>query len=209
MRKLLYILAFAGSAMIQSCSVYKENVAAQQTLETNTKAENIQTDSTVSEAPQECVTKSKEIIAYILRKKPDIGDDKEAQSRWLSESLRKLLVYRQDAYTYHKKSIADVSDNVLDVPHPEQPPGNGDFVGAWDYPTTYKIEGSRRYGERIVVDVTFIWGKGTQYEGDTRLNSYIFKLEDNTCKLNDIYIFEGEFIPASSLSQKLRDPNFH
>ena len=205
MRNLLYILAFAGSVMIQSCSVSKENVAAQQALETNTKAENIRTGSTDGEAPQECVTKSKEIIAYVLRDKPDIGDDKEAQNRWLSESLRRLLTYRQATYRDHKNNIPEGPDQP---PHPEQPPGNRDFVGAWDYPTSYKIEGSRRYGEKIMVDITFIWGKGTQYEGDTRLYSFIFKIEDGACKLNDIYIFEGDFIPASSLSQEFRESGF-
>jgi hypothetical protein len=205
-RKSLYILGFAGLVIIQGCSVSEVNVTTQQKSEPIIRLEVTNTESTDKAAAQECVTESKELIAYILRAKPDIGDDKEAQNRWLSESLRKSLAYRQDAYWSHKNSITDGPD---EPPHPEQPPGNGDFVGAWDYPTSYKIEGSRRYGERIIVDITFIWGKGTQYEGDTRLNSYIFKLEDNTCKLNDIYVFEGEFIPASSLSQELREPAFH
>jgi len=206
MRKSFYILTFAGLIIIQGCSVSKVNVTAQQKLEPNIRLANTKTKPIDKESPQECITESKEIIAYILRDKPDIRDDKAAQNRWLSESLRKLLAYRQDAYMSHKNNIADGPD---EPPHPEQPPGNGDFVGSWDYPTSYKIEGARRYGERIIVDITFMWGKGTQYEGDTRLNSYIFKLEGNTCKLNDIYIFDGEFIPASSLSQEFRDPAFH
>src|SRR3712207_8727287 len=39
--------------------------------------------------------------------------------------------------------------------HPDQAidlPSNKTFVGSWDYPTTYSIIGSRRYGERAVVE---------------------------------------------------------
>jgi hypothetical protein len=146
-----------------------------------------------SEAPAECLAISREFIAYIFRQEPDIAKDKEAQNRWLTEYLRKGLAHRQEIYAAYVKRLPDT---------PEQPPSNADFVGSWDYPTTYSIQGSRRYDERALVDIMFSWGEKTQYPGDTRLVSYIFIHEGNTWKLDDIYTFRGEFTAgAESLSE--------
>jgi hypothetical protein len=167
-------------------------VAAQQS-----KASHIREEKSVkpvnAEAPAECLAIAREFIGYIFRKEPDLVKDKEAQNHWLTEYLRKGLDHRQEVYRAYLK---------LEPETPEQPPSNADFVGSWDYPTTYSIQGSRRYGDRAIVDIIFSWGEKTEYPGDTRLVSYVFIREGNTWKLDDIYTFRGEFTAgADSLSE--------
>jgi len=149
-----------------------------------------------AEAPAECLVISREFIAYIFRGEPDIAKDKGAQDRWLTEYFRKGLAHRQEVYAEYVKREPET---------PERQPSNADFVGSWDYPTSYVIQGSRRYGERAIVDIMFSWGEKTQYPGDRRLVSYVFVREGNTWKLDDIYTFRGEFTAGSeSLSQTFR-----
>ena len=109
----------------------------------------------------------------------------------MSEDLRKALAHRQKVYREYAERNPE---------SPEGLPGNADFVGSWDYPSGYALAGSRRYGDRAVVDVLFKWGEKTQYPGDSRLVSYVFVREGGGWKLDDIYTFRGEFVQASSLS---------
>ena len=145
----------------------------------------------VASAPSECLTSVRDFITYISREKPDIASDRDAQNRWLSQNLRRGLAHRLGAYRAFVKSNPD---------SPEGPPNNGDFVGSWDYPSIYSIIGSRRYGDRALVDIMFTWGKKTQYPGDTRLVTYVLVREDNAWKLDDIYTLRGKFVEAGSLS---------
>jgi hypothetical protein len=142
-------------------------------------------------APAECSRMVRDLILYLSHEKPDLTDDKATQNHWLSESLRKALAHRMDAYKDYAKKNPD---------SPEGPPSNADFIGSWDYPTSFMITGSRRYGERAIVDVTFKWGPGTEYTGDTRLTSNVFVHEDGGWKLDDIYTYRGKFVSGSSLS---------
>lgn len=82
-------------------------------------------------------------------------------------------------------------------------PGNGTFLGFWDPPTTYTILSSRRYEERAVIDISYSWGKGTNYQGDSRLTSYVFVLEEGQWKLDDMYTFRGKYATAESLNEYL------
>ena len=84
-------------------------------------------------------------------------------------------------------------------------PGNGTFIGSWDYPTTYSIVSSRRYGNRAIIDVLYKWGPKTNYPGDERTTSFIYVYEDRTWKLDDVYTFRGEFATAESLNQYFLD----
>ena len=84
-------------------------------------------------------------------------------------------------------------------------PGNSTFVGSWDYPSTYSIVASRRYGKRAIIDVLYKWGPKTNYPNDERTTSFIFLLEDGKWKLDDVYTFRGEFVQAESLNQYLRE----
>lgn len=146
-----------------------------------------------AEAPAECLTAAREFIAYLFREDRDIADDKEAQGRWLSQHLRNGLANRREVYRKHKEETPETA---------EGPPDNGDFIGSWDYPTSYRVVGSRRYDRRALVDIVFKWGPGTNYAGDERLVSYVFVHEGGRWKLDDIYTFGGEFTAgAHSLSE--------
>ena len=146
----------------------------------------------VPSASPDCSRLVREFIAYISREKPDIASDKQAQDRWLSDSLRKAFEHR---LTFYRAYIKKVPDSA------EGPPGNGDFVGSWNYPTTYQIGASRVYNQRAIVDVIFTWGPKTEYPGDQRLVSYVLVREGPAWKIEDLYTFHGEFVAASSLNQ--------
>jgi hypothetical protein len=148
--------------------------------------------SSVSEAPAECGQIVRAFIAYVSHEKPDIASDKQAQNRWLSDSLHKALVHRLEVYKEYDKKNPD---------SPDGPPGNGDFVGSWNYPTSFTVGAARRYDKRVVVDVIFTWGPKTEYPGDKRLVSYVLVLEGGGWKIEDLYTFHGEFVAASSLNQ--------
>src|SRR5215472_16231207 len=144
------------------------------------------------DAPPECAQLVRDFIAYTSRERPDITTDAQARSRWLSEGLRKALDHRLSAYKDYAKKNPD---------SPEGPPSNADFMGSWDFPTSYSIVAARRYDTRAIVDVNFVWGPKTEYAGDTRLTSYVLVREGNAWKLDDIYTFQGKFVSAGSLSQ--------
>jgi len=150
-------------------------------------------------APPECAQLVRDFVAYISHEKPDIASDKQAQGRWLSAELRKALDHRQTAYNDYAKKNPD---------SPEGPPGNGDFVGSWDYPTSYGIAGSRLYNNRALVDVIFKWGPKTQYPGDSRLVSYVLIRDGSGWKIEDIYTYRGEFNETGSLMQTFNSNDY-
>lgn len=145
----------------------------------------------VTTAPPECLTTFRQFFAFVQKTEPSIVKDANAQQKWLSKDLREAL----------KQKVATFKDQ------PDDPdfPGNGTFVGSWDYPTTFSIIGSRGYGKRAVIEVWYQWGPGTNYPGDTRLTYFIFVSEDGAWKLDDVYTFRGEYASAESLSAYLRE----
>jgi hypothetical protein len=144
----------------------------------------------VSVAPADCIATFRQFFNYVQQDKPSIITDERAQNRWLTRDLREAL----------KQKLATFKDQPDDPDYP----GNGTFVGTWDRPSMFAIIGSRRYGDRAVLDVWYAWGKGTNYPGDTRLSYFIFRLEDRRWKLDDVYTFRGEFASAESLNAYLR-----
>jgi len=144
----------------------------------------------ISIAPNECLATFRQFFTYVQQDKPSIITDERAQDRWLTKDLREAL----------KQKLATFKDQPDDPDYPS----NGTFVGTWDKPSTFSIIGSRRYGNRAVLDVWYAWGKGTNYPGDTRLSYFIFRLEDGRWKLDDVYTFRGEFASAESLNAYLR-----
>lgn len=152
-----------------------------------------------NEAPAEAVKRVREIIKYLFHQKPDIATDKGAQNRWLSEPMRNALANRQTVYAAYAKENPD---------SPEGPPSNADFIGSWNYPTGFRLVGSRLAGQRAVVDVLFTWGKNTEYPGDTRLTCYVLVRENGSWKLEDIYTFEGKFVSAGSLLETFRGKSY-
>jgi hypothetical protein len=148
-------------------------------------------NSPAAAAPRECLVAFREFFQYLQKSEPGIVRDETAQKRWLTQELRKALAEKLATFS----SPADNPDY----------PSNATFIGSWDYPTTYSIVASRRYGKRAVIDVLYKWGPKTNYPGDERTTSFIFLLEDGAWKLDDIYTFRGEFAQAESLNQYFRE----
>ena len=141
-------------------------------------------------APKECLRQFHEFFRYVQTQEPGIVKDEQAQKRWLTKQLRDALMKKVASFTSQE-------------PNPDFP-NNDWFIGSWDYPSTYSIMASRRYGKRAIIDVLYKWGPNTNYPGDERTTSFIFLLEDGAWKLDDIYIFGGEFAQTESLVQDLR-----
>jgi hypothetical protein len=156
-----------------------------------TTIQEIKSTSVATGAPNECLLAFREFFRYLQRSDANIVRDEAAQKRWLSTELRK-------AFAAKLATLPSTGDD------PDYP-GNGTFIGSWDYPTTYSIASSRRYGKRAIIDVLYKWGPKTNYPGDERTTSFIFLLEDGAWKLDDIYTFRGAFAEAESLNQYLRE----
>lgn len=142
-------------------------------------------------APKECLVAFREMFSYLQKRDTSIVKDEHAQQRWLTQELQKTLKQKVATFT----SPQDNPDF----------PSNSTFIGSWDYPSTYSVVASRRYGKRAVIDVLYKWGPKTNYPGDERTTSFIFLLEDGKWKLDDVYTFRGEFVQAESLNQYLRE----
>jgi hypothetical protein len=142
-------------------------------------------------APAQCLNAFREFFSYLQKSESSIVKDERTQKLFLSENLRK-------AFQQKIASFASGSDD------PDFP-GNGTFIGSWDYPTTYSIVASRRYGKRAIIDVLYKWGPNTNYPGDERTMSFIYVFEDRMWKLDDVYTFRGEFATAESLNQYFMD----
>ena len=191
-------------ALIASCTLYLAgNVLTQtRTAGSATRSEireEVPGKRNAAAAPTDAVQRVREIIKYLFHQKPDIASDTSAQTRWLSEPMRKALANRQKVYANYAKENPDPT---------EGPPSNADFIGSWDYPTSFRIVDARLSGQRAMVDVLFTWGKDTQYPGDTRLTSYILVRQHGTWKLEDIYTYEGKFVSAGSLLETFRQSSY-
>jgi hypothetical protein len=190
--------------LIASCAFVFAGNAGAQTRKTGSPRraeirEEVAPTSNATAAPAEAVQRAREIILYLFREKPDIASDANAQTRWLSEPMRKALANRQKVYANYAKENPD---------SPEGPPSNSDFIGSWNYPTSFRFVGSRLSGQRAVVDILFRWGKNTEYPGDTRLTYYVLVRENGSWKLEDIYTFEGKFVSAESLLETFRGKSY-
>lgn len=168
-----------------------QNVFTQQRQASRKTIQEVKHNSAAVVAPRECLSAFREFFRYLQRPETNIIRDETAQKRWLTQDLRKALAQKVATFT----SPADDPDF----------PSNATFVGSWDYPSTYAIAASRRYGQRAVVDVIYKWGPKTNYPGDERTTSFVFLYEDGAWKLDDIYTFRGAFVQAESLSQYLRE----
>jgi hypothetical protein len=142
-------------------------------------------------APKQCLLAFREFFKYLQKNEPSIVKDERAQKLFLSENLRKAF----------QQKIASFTDGSNDPDFP----GNGTFIGSWDYPTTYSIVSSRRYGNLAIIDVLYKWDPNTNYPGDERTTSFIYVFEDRMWKLDDVYTFRGEFAKAESLNQYFLD----
>lgn len=183
-------LLLTTSAVAFACA---QHVIAQKQQRTGTQTpiQEVESKGTSIAAPAECLLAFKQLFRYLQKSTANIVRDETAQKRWLTQELRKALAQKVATFT----SPADDPDF----------PSNATFIGTWDYPSSFSIVASRRYGQRAVIDVLYKWGPMTNYPGDERTTSFIFLYEDGAWKLDDIYTFRGKFVQAESLSQYLRE----
>lgn len=182
----IFLLALIAAAVVSSTA---PKTFTQQRQASPTTIRELKSRPLAVVAPRECLASFREFFSYLQKADANIVRDERAQMRWLTQELRKSLAQKVATFT----SPADDPDF----------PSNATFVGSWDYPTTYSIVASRRYGERAVIDVLYKWGPKTNYPGDERTSSFVFLYEDGAWKLDDIYTFRGAFVQAESLSQYL------
>ena len=170
--------------------VAEAKVDNQETKRSTVIKESVRKPLVVTAAPAASLTAFRQLFTYLQNSQPSIVKDQQAQDKFLSKSLREAL----------RKKVASFKDQ------PEDPdfPTNNTFIGSWDTPSTFTILGSRRYDKRVVLDIWYEWGKGTNYPGDTRLSNFIYVFEDGAWKLDDVYTFRGEFASAESLNFYLR-----
>lgn len=180
------VTSFAVTGLVLSCG---SKVFTQQP--SRTSIEEVRYKTTAVAGPKECLLAFRELFRYLQKNEPSIVRDEQAQKRWLTQELRKALMRKVATFT----SPQDDPDF----------PGNNTFIRSWDYPSTFSIVASRRYGKRAIIDVLYKWGPKTNYPGDERTTSFIFLLEDGAWKLDDVYTFRGEFVQAESLNQYFRE----
>ncbi len=154
------------------------------------------TNSSQDEVPVHDYEKTAQaIIEYILGDDTNIGNDRGAQDKWLSKKLKTELANNQEACRQAQKSRP--TDKIL-------LPNNNNFVHSWEKPSFFKILGTRLYKESAFVDVLFKWGSKQNYAGEQRIESFIFIMENNTWKLDDVYNIRSNFSEPESLSSYLR-----
>jgi len=146
-------------------------------------------------APIECLDTARLLLSYLLNEKTDIGSDRASQSRWLSVKLRSEFEKKQR--TCEEELKHRPMDKIIS-------PSNNYFLLTWEPPSAYTIIGSRRYGNVAFVDFEFRWGKGKQYEGNRRIQSYIFTLDNGKWKLDDVYSVREAYAAPGNLSNELR-----
>lgn len=150
-------------------------------------------DSQVNSS-EDAVSTLRAFISYILRRDTDLFHDEAAQEKFFTKDLRSAVAHRRKLYEeFIKKHEA------------HSPPDNGTFVGAWEYPSGYIVEGARHSENQVVIEVIYKWeDPKANYYGDTRHVSYTFLIEDGLWKLNDAYTHAGKFVNPYSLKNDLR-----
>ncbi|MDX6289119.1 MAG: hypothetical protein QOH42_918 [Blastocatellia bacterium] len=151
-----------------------------------------------TDAPPESVAVFRSFFDYVRKPGTNLITDKPAQERWLSKLFR--------------MSLADGVKRAGDPKGNPDYPSNSQFVGVWNYPTSYSIIGSRHYDyrnsdnpedNRAVIDVLYEWDQNgsidNQYPGAKALYSFVFVFEDGAWKLDDVYTFSDKYAKPGSL----------
>lgn len=189
---LILITLLAGAAMPQNSKRQKQTGAWKPRLE-NTPPKETKSKAVTLNAPTESIAALRSFLSFVFKPEPNLMKDKAAQAKLLSRHTRNGIDHLWKAYAKFEK----------DNPGCNCSPDNDTFVGAWDYPMTYSIIGSRRYASRVIIDVIYRWGPETNYPGSERLVSYVLVSDDGDWKLDDIYTFHGENREAYSLTTEL------
>lgn len=146
-------------------------------------------------APEECLLTARALLEYLFNDETDIARDHAIQRRWLTVKLQNELEKKKVACT---KALTRKPNAKIKLP------SNGDFLLTPEPPAAYEVMGSRRYGNIVFIDVEFNWGDGQKYQGNRRIQCYIFLLENEKWKLDDVYHVRESFNSPMNLSGELR-----
>ncbi len=149
---------------------------------------------------------TRDFFAYLLRPKTDILHDKDAQQRWLSETLRKSLNSAAQAVAKARKLPG------VDGPDPAMP-DNGTFLDSWDLLTQCAVRegktqelpmpGVKKQGVFTRVSVFCRWGEKTNYPGLTRAGTVILVPQAGSWRIKDIVWETNEYADAESVARSL------
>jgi hypothetical protein len=149
--------------------------------------------ATAPPAPEAVV---RDVYAYLLEPKRDIGQDAQAQNRWLTASLRDLLRAADRA----AKSALKCPDAGPD----QRPPDNGIFLDAWDAPTSCNVTGSTHEAGSARVAVLCVWGPRTNYPGEQRRMTALLQQEGGAWRFADIESHASRFSKENTLVRSLQ-----
>ena len=138
----------------------------------------------------------RDVYAYLLEPKRDIGQDARAQNRWLTASLRDLL-----------RAADRAAKSALKCPGagPDQrPPDNGIFLDAWDPPTSCSVAGPTGSAAAPRVPVLCRWGPKTNYPGEQRRMTAVLQQEGGVWRIADIESHAGKFSKENTLVRSLQ-----
>jgi hypothetical protein len=138
---------------------------------------------------------ARELYAYLLEPRRDIGQDAQAQSRWLTASLRELLRAADKA----AKAALKCPDAGPDY----RPPDNGLFLDAWDAPTGCDVDYTRAEAFHARVGMLCKWGPRTNYPGEQRRMTVMLELERGAWRIADIRSHASKFSRENTLVKSL------
>lgn len=138
----------------------------------------------------------REVYAYLLEPKRDIGQDPQAQNRWLTGSLRELLRAADRA--------AKAALKCPDAGPDQRPPDNGIFLDAWDPPSSCAVGGTSKDSFFARVEVLCTWGPGTNYPGEERKMIVMLDLERGTWRIANIRSLASKFSKENTLLHSLQ-----
>jgi hypothetical protein len=122
----------------------------------------------------------------------------------LSARLRQRIELALKQYAKWHKPI-DPADE-----HPARPDElNETLFDSWDIPTSYKMSSGYQTGDRAVYDVIYYWGRGTQYEGDSRTTSVKLIRENGRWYVDDLQTHAGKYVSENSLYESLVRYHWH
>jgi hypothetical protein len=147
----------------------------------------------VSPAPEAVV---RDVYAYLLEPKRNIGQDKQAQSRWLTGSLRESLRAADRAATAALK--------CHDAGPDQRPPDNGMFLDAWDVPTSCNVTGVTKDAASARVSVLCSWGPKTNYPGEQRRMTAVLQQEQGAWRIANIESHASKFSKENTLVRSLQ-----
>jgi hypothetical protein len=136
---------------------------------------------------------------FLLSRDGRIETDDAAQKRWLTASLRALILETNSRVRNARKSGKEEMG-----PHPHEP-NNSTFFFAWDWPTACAATSSKPWKTRQLVFLTCGWGNRTNYPGMSADYTLVMESTGDQWRVDDIWFTSREENQRSTLRRELRD----